>query len=304
MKIHFNWKKILLIVTDVALAVYIVFAITSWNKPDESNVVCTKVDINIEDESTNGFLNTSEIKTLLTKYHLYPLSQKIADINTRLIEDELLRMPFVKTAQCYITQDGHANITITQRTPIVRVKADNGDDYYIDDAGGVMPNSEYTSDMIIVTGKLTKRYACEYISVLAQTIMDDDFWRNQTEQINVLPDGTIEIIPRVGEHIINFGQLPQNKDKEKRAELIREYVQEKFHYMDIFYRHGLTEAGWTRYSYISLEFANQIVCTKADKKAKVLPPPVEEPKPEENKEEEKTTETATATTTTTTTANQ
>lgn len=262
MKISINWKKIALVVTDLALAVYLVFAITSWNKPDEHANVCTKVNINIEDESENGFLNATEIKSLLTARHLYPLSMATSDINTRLIEDELRRMPFVKTAQCFVTQDGHTTISITQRTPIIRVKAINGDDYYIDDAGGVMPNSQYTSDMIIVTGYVSRDYACKYISVMAEKIMANDFWRNQIEQINVLRDRSIEIIPRVGDHVINIGALPNNRNKEKRQELIAEFLDKQFHRMDIFYRYAITQAGWERYSYISLEFANQIVCTK------------------------------------------
>ena len=90
-------------------------------------------------------------------------------------------MPFVKTAQCYATDDNHVCITITQRTPIVRVKSMNGDDYYIDDNGGVMPNSQYTSDMIIVTGSVSRQYACQYVYLLAQELMGDDLWRNQVE---------------------------------------------------------------------------------------------------------------------------
>lgn len=260
--IHLNWKKIALITADLGLAVYLAFAVTSWNKPTEKNYMCSAVNIDIEDENENGFLNTKEIKDLLNKKHIYPFSQPISSINIRNIEDELMRMPFVKTANCYITQEGHANITLTQRTPIIRVKADNGTDYYIDDAGGIMPNSQYTSDMIIVTGNVSKTYACNYISHLAMNIMADDFWRNQIVQINVLPDKTIEFIPRVGDHIINIGALPTEKNEAKRPEVIKNFVQDKFHRMDIFYKYGLANAGWNKYSYISLEFANQVVCTK------------------------------------------
>lgn len=262
--IHLNWKKIALIGADLGLAVYLAFAVTSWNKPTEKNYMCSAVNIDIEDENENGFLNTKEIKELLNKKHIYPFSQPVSSINIRNIEEELMRMPFVKTANCYITQDGQANITLTQRTPIVRVKAVNGADYYIDDAGGIMPNSQYTSDMIIVTGNVSKQYACDYLSHLAMTIMDNDFWRNQIEQINILPDKTIEFIPRVGDHIINIGALPKESDSKKRPETIRDYVQDKFHRMEIFYQYGLANAGWNRYSYISLEFANQVVCTKKE----------------------------------------
>lgn len=298
MKININWKKTFLILADLLIAVYLVFAFTSWNKSMESSVICTKVDINIEDENENGFLKTAEVKSLLEKHHLYPLSKRVDEINIREIENELTRTAFVKTAQCYLTREGHVCISLTQRTPIIRVKADNGDDYYIDDNGGVMPNSQYTSDMIIVTGHLTRKYACSYISIMARCILDDELWHNQIEQLNILPDNTVEIVPRVGDHIINIGVLPTHKDVEKRKELVSEFVKKQFHRLELFYKYGLFQAGWNRYSYISLEYANQVICTKKGEEEKTAPLPVEQPKeeqaeqpqPEENQQKQTSNE--------------
>ena len=264
MKLRINWKYCALIVFDLVIAVYLVFAMTSWNKPDETPRICNKVEINIEDENENGFLKTAEVKTLLEKKSLYPLNKRIDEINTREIENILLKTAFVNTAQCYVTTEGHVKLSLTQRTPIVRVKAENGEDYYLDDNGGVMPNSQYTSDMIIVTGLLNKQYACKYISILASTIMADDLWRNQIEQINVLKDRTIEIVPRVGDHIINIGMLPNSRYPEKRNKIVTEFVQKQLHRIELFYKYGLSEAGWNKYSYISVEFANQVICTNRD----------------------------------------
>ena len=281
MQIRINWKYCALIVIDLVIAVYLVFAMTSWNKPDETPRLCNKVEINIEDENENGFLKTAEVKTLLERKSLYPLNQRIDDINTREIENILLKTAFVKTAQCYVTTEGHVKLSLTQRTPIVRVKAENGEDYYIDDNGGVMPNTQYTSDMIIVTGALSKQYACKYISLLASTIMADDLWRNQIEQINVLRDKTIEIIPRVGDHIINIGMLPNSRFPEKRKNIVTEFVQKQLQRIELFYKYGLSEAGWNKYSYISVEFANQVICTNRDgQKHQIRPIAIAQPAPQ------------------------
>ena len=70
---HINWKKTTIVVLDAVLAAYLVLAFTSFNKPDESNALCTKVNINIQDEMTNGFLNVKEIKNRLVAQQLYPL---------------------------------------------------------------------------------------------------------------------------------------------------------------------------------------------------------------------------------------
>ena len=150
---HVNWQKTTLIVLDLALGGYLVAAFTAFNKPDETARVCTKTSINIQDEATNGFINAQEIKARLERSRLYPLAKPMRFVNARGIEETLKESPFVKTAECYKTENGHVNINITQRMPIVRIKADNGDDYYIDDNNCVMPNSHYTSDLIEVVRK-------------------------------------------------------------------------------------------------------------------------------------------------------
>ena len=258
----FNWKKIITVTLDLVLAAYLVVAVTSFNKPDETAKVCTKVVIDIQDEATNGFINTQEIKRRLQTTKLYPLEKPMRYIDARKIEETLKASPFVQTAECFKTQDGHVHITITQRMPIIRIKAANGEDYYIDDNDCIMPNSQYTSDLIIATGNINKWFATNYISPLSKTLNSNNFWRNQIEQINVLSDRSIEFVPRVGNHIICIGQLPEAKTKSEIAKAINDFTLKKLARLEKFYKYGLSEAGWNKYSYINLEFDNQIICKK------------------------------------------
>ncbi len=259
---RFNWKKTLLITVDVALGAYIVMAFAAFDKPREEMPVCKKVSIDIQDETANGFINAKEIKARLEKGNIYPLNRRMRDINARTIEETLKQSPFVKTSQCYKTQDGTVHITLTQRMPTLRIKAANGDDYYLDDDNRIMPNSHYTSDLIIATGHISKWFARNYVAHVGSTLMADDFWRNQIVQINVLPDYGVELVPRVGEHIIYIGQLPQTTYVNDRKKLVTEYVSTKLDRLRNFYKYGLSQAGWNKYSYINVEFDNQIICKK------------------------------------------
>ena len=99
-----RWKKIIITTLDFLLAIYLIVAVTSWNKPDESKELCTQVNINISDSNNAGFLTAGEIKQILKKVNLYPLNKKVKDINPRHIEEALKVGPFIKTAQCYITK--------------------------------------------------------------------------------------------------------------------------------------------------------------------------------------------------------
>ena len=257
-----NWKKILLVGSDIILGTYIVVAMTAFDKQDNGKTICTQVDINIQDETVNGFISPKEIKSRLVKNGLCPLRKAFKDINTRQIEGSLVESPFIKNVQCYKTQDGHLWITLTQRMPTLHIMADNGDDYYLDDDHRIMPNSHYTSNLIIASGHIDRWFARNYISYLSDAIMSNEFWQNQVEQINVLPDGGVELIPRVGDNIIYLGQMPQTKYIAQRKQLITEFANRKMDVLEKFYKYGLSQAGWNKYSYINVEFNNQIICKK------------------------------------------
>ena len=79
-------------------------------------------------------------------------------------------------------------------------------------------------------------------------MQNNPFWDAQIEQIHVLPGKDIELVPRVGDHIVYLGKLEHFEDKLDR--------------LKTFYGKALNEVGWNKYSRISLEFSNQIICTK------------------------------------------
>lgn len=245
-----NWKKSLFITADILIFVYLIVALSAFNTADESNKgVCSQVKINISDGVIEGFLDVNGVKEILKRHHSYPLAQPLANINTRTIEETLEGSPFVDGAECYKTQNGHVVINIKQRMPLMRIMADNGEDYYIDSKGGIMPTSKYTTNLIIATGNINAKYARKVLTKLGNRIVTDKFWQNQVVQIHVLDDGSVELVPRVGDHIIYLGSTERIDTKLKRVEK--------------FYRYGLSKAGWNKYSVINVEFDNQIICKKS-----------------------------------------
>lgn len=250
--IHIKWKKTLLVVCDIIIAAYLVMAVTSFNKPDMAATHCTEVKTDIEANIVDGFLTADEINKLLRQEKVYPLSKPMSEINPRQIEEALQKSPFVEKAECYKTQSGHVCIQVRQRVPVVRVMSVNGENYYIDSHANVMPENRYVNDLIVATGYISRQYAQKYLSRVANYIMQDKLWQNQIVQINVLDNWTMELVPRVGNHIIFIGAP---LDVEKKLDRMRK-----------FYLYGLNKAGWNKYSYINVEFDNQIICKKVKRK--------------------------------------
>lgn len=248
---EFYIKKYAIVAVDVVIIVYLYVSMTAFNSPDVDQSVCNDVKITISKSPAAGFLNVNEIKGILLCDSLYPLGQRMRDVNVRAIEECLAKNKLIKDVECYKTQDGHVRICLTQYIPVMRVMADNGDDYYLDSHGNVIEQKQYSSNLVVATGHISKTYASKILTPIGNSIATDKFWNNMILQINVLDDKSIELIPRVGDHIIYIGAPVHFRKKLDRLEK--------------FYKYGLNKVGWNKYSRISLEIENQIICKKKKK---------------------------------------
>ena len=241
------WKKIALVSFNVVLAAYMVLAMSAFNKPD-TEVVCHNVDITIEQSDMPGFLTCDEVKQMLVTDKLSPIGKSLMSINLRQMEETLEAKELIEDAECWTTQDGAVRVNVHQRIPVIRVMNCLGEDYYVDTHGKPMPHTDYSCKLIICTGYISKQYAEKVLAPLANIINNDEFWKSETTQLNILADGSVELVPRVGDHIAYLGQPIRIT---KKLERLRK-----------FYQYGLTQAGWNKYSRVSVEYDNQIICKR------------------------------------------
>ena len=243
-------KKILILLFLLLIIVYLVVAVTAFNtKP--SDQVCKGMELTIKDSIDHGFISKKEVFRLLNSKKLSPVGKKISAINTRLLEEELSQHPLIENVECYRTSGCKIGIEVTQRLPILRVMANNGDNYYIDHKGKIIPIPNSSAHVVVITGNVNRDFAIKELYKLGVFLQDHPLWNAQIEQINVTQTKELELVPRVGEHIIFLGK-PGN-------------YEEKFERLKTFYEKGLNQIGWNKYSRISLEFNNQIICTKKEK---------------------------------------
>lgn len=243
-------KKLFIFLFLVLITIYLAVAVTAFNgKPSEET--CTGLELVISDSIDHGFITKKEVLRTLTSKKLSPIGKKMEEINTRLLEEELSQHPLIGNVECFHTTGNRIGITVTQRIPILRVMATNGENYYIDDKGHVMPIPNSAADVVIATGLITKEFATNELYPFGMFLQNNPLWEAQIQQINVTPTKELELVPRVGDHILFLGK-PGN-------------YEEKFERLKTFYQKGLNKVGWNKYSRISLEFNNQIICTKKEK---------------------------------------
>ena len=243
-------KKIFILLFLMLIIVYLIIAVTTFNaKPEEQT--CEGMELVINDSIDYGFITKKEVLRLLTKEQISPIGKKMNEINTRQLEDALKKHPLIGEVECFRIPNGKVGIEVTQRIPILRIMASNGDNYYLDKKGVIMPTANNAANVAIVTGYVDRNFAQKELYEFGMFLKKNPFWNAQIQQINVTASKELELVPRVGEHIIFMGK-PGNYEK-------------KFDRLKTFYKKGLNQVGWNKYSRISLEFENQIICTKKEK---------------------------------------
>lgn len=231
----------------LALAAYICFAVVRFSLGGDETT-CVRINMAITDSASANFVTSDDVHRILQREGVYPIGRPMDSISSTEIETKLKKDGFIKDVTCYKTPGGTINLLISQRLPLLRVIADNGENYYIDDKGVPMQPRGYEADLAVVTGNVDKNFAAKEMVKVGKALRADAFWDNQIEQINVTPSRHIEIVTRVGAHIIKVGNT--------------DHIQQKLYNLREFYTKVLPTVGWNRYKEISVEYENQIVCRK------------------------------------------
>ena len=229
--------------------------------------ICNAVEVIIADSLSHKFISSDEVKELLDKAGVKTLGESITKVNTKKVEQVLLKENLIESCSAYKTVDGKLYVEVYQKTPILKIITQFGGKYYLDNKGDIFATkSKYSPRIIVASGsisipmnlsKCSNIFEREYYKEAAElrqlfdfvTYIDQsEFWEAQIEQIYRDKNGDWELVPRVGPHLIQMGSLDNFKDKLWK--------------LDILYKEGFSRVGWNEYLYINLKFKDQIVCTK------------------------------------------
>ena len=252
-------RILLLIPTLYLVSMPVYYSQWHYSKP------CRGMKITIVDSSRYHFVTKRDIQNTIISNNGSILGKPVKEIRVSEIENTMGRYRELKTAEVYMSIDGTLHIYADQRTPIMRVMANNGGDYFVDTEGVVVRRRNlYTPRLHIVGGNINISQAMlEGVSVLDTSIKNsilkdiyhlvnyinnNSFWSAQIDQIFVDGHDEIDLIPRVGSHTVHLGSA--------------ENFEGKLNNLEVFYEKVLPEMGWNKYSIINLAFRDQIVCKR------------------------------------------
>ncbi len=224
----------------------------------QSNEKISKVEVRYLGNSEKHFVDKKDVLKLLEKINKGKIENTSGrDINLSVMEQELHKGLWIKEAEMFIDNNNVLQVSIRERVPVARIFATDGSSFYIDSTLTILPLNDRVSVRVpVFTGfsgvssKMNKQDSTmlNEIKLLGTYIDDHPFWMAQIDQVNITPENIFELVPKLGNQVIRFGDVARYK--QKFSALLAFYQQVQFY------------NGWNKYSVIDLQYKGQIVGVK------------------------------------------
>ena len=251
-----QWQKIAIrIVWSISAAGLIMLFVVSWKAKHEKSLRDIQVEL-VGESAQALFMDEIAIRSILNDQGV-KVGLSIEKINLTQLEQFIEKTEWIKNAEFFINNKFVLEVKIEQRIPIARIFTASGTSFYIDNEGWRLPLKQLTVlNLPVFTGfptdqlKLSKPDSVLLKEVLffAKTIQKDSFFTAQVAQVNIEPNGTFQMVPTLGDHIVLLGSTDQLEDKLNR--------------LFTFYKKVWLVSGVNAYQYIDCRFEHQVVALK------------------------------------------
>ncbi len=234
----------------------VVLLVAAVRKKDAQH--CKKVDINIRGVQNNFFIDEKDILDAVTNIAKgNPVGKTIGSFNLKKMETELEKNIWVKDAELFFDNNEVLAINVLEREPIARIFTTGGSTFYIDHSILRLPLSEkfsarlpvftnFPSESIILSKEDSS--LLNDIKNISLAIQKDSFRMAIIDQVDITPQRTFEMIPKIGNQTILFGDAAE--------------AEEKFNKLQLFYEQVMAKSGLNYYSTINVQYKGQVVAKR------------------------------------------
>ena len=220
--------------------------------------ICKNLFVSVKGSEDNFYIQKSDIiKQVERLIKGSVINRKIAEINMQWIERNLKSNHWIYSAQLFFDSKDNLNIVVNEREPIARVYSEEKS-FYLDSTGQQMPLLENTTARLpVILGypfssnknKPDSSLRSDVIKV-ANYIYYHPLWNAQIGEIVIRDDRKFDLIPVVGDHVIELGYAND--------------IENKLDNLLVFYKQVLSKIGLNHYSAINIEFNGQVIGRKKE----------------------------------------
>jgi cell division protein FtsQ len=226
-----------------------------------NNNTCKGYRIEIVGGGKLLFADQKDITKMITDAGIAKVQNKpIAFFDLRRMEGMLEKNIWIRDAQLFFDNNSFLHVKVAEREPVARIFTREGSSFFIDSSGTQLPLSEkiktklpvftgYPAPGIRLHGE--DSVLTSQLRQLGSFIRNSPFWMAEISQVDITPSRTFELIPTIGEHVVEFGDGTDCAGK--------------FHRLFVFYREVLARAGFEAYARINVAYAGQVIGVKNGK---------------------------------------
>ena len=217
---------------------------------------CAGINVEIKNADELSFIDKDDVLNLVNINGIL-VGKDINTINLFVLENALKQDKWIKDVQLFFDNKDMLEVYIKQREPKARVFTVDNSSFYIDAIGNRLPlTNKASSRVLVVTGFTSNRDTLSApdsvllfnMVKLVNKISADSFWNAQVAQVNIKSDATFELIPSLGNHLVEFGGTDSIDNKLRKL---------KAFYKNIYYSKGMSA-----YTVLNVEYENQVVASK------------------------------------------
>lgn len=236
-----------LLVLTILLLYYPI--VMTYINAEHNTTVCRDVKFDVKNNNSDMLISNDALERIFNGKFPNVKGVLLDSLQLMKKEIELESEPAIERCEMYTTAGGVLHVEAWQREPIMRIFNSNGTSHYVDSELQIIPAKyEMRTHVVIVNGKVNILQDTNGLLEICKYIRENEFWRSMVEQIYVTDKMEFVLVPRVGNHVIEFGSS--------------ERMEWKFKLLYKLYTEELDKLEWNQYKKISVKFQGQIICTK------------------------------------------
>lgn len=219
---------------------------------------CQGYAIKIKGDKQKWFIDENNVADLL-KVNGVIKGRSLHRFDLSSMEAQMEKNPWIKNAELFFDNKQILRVKIEEREPVARIFTVSGNSFYMDSTGKQLPLSakfsarlpvftNYPSETIRKKG-MADSLLLAHIKGVSNFLLRDSFWMAQIAQVDITEQRNFEMIPTVGNHVIEFGK---GDDCEK-----------KFARLLLFYQRVLNKTGMDTYKRLNIQYDKQVIGVKA-----------------------------------------
>lgn len=249
------WKKRFIITLWIVFAAALT-ALTATAIGKEKQKPCRNIIITMNEQPY--YIQKQQLLQLLAKYGIAG-GVPIYKANLLKAEVALKKMKWIEKAELYFDNTQTLHVIVKEKQPIARIFTVNGESFFIDSLANRLPYDKHVVlQLPVVTGFTSHKeklsspdsLLLENIKQIALYIQKDSFWKYMAAQINITAQNNFEILPAIGNQVIELGNA--------------ENLEDKFNRLYSFYKQVWAKGYYDKYAVLKAQYNGQIVAVRKD----------------------------------------